>query len=197
MGAKRIKDKNPEKDRKDKKGKGAEKKRGGQTPVHEKPRKAEPKEDIRYIVRIAGKDLDGKLPIERALQSIKGLGIRAAKNVAIVFEKETGKSKSTRLGKLEEEFDKKLEDIVVNPDKHGLPVWTFNRRNDVETGEDSHIIMADLDFALRKDVQRLNEIKSYRGLRLSWGLPVRGQRTKSTHRGKGKTIGVTKKDAKK
>jgi len=29
-----------------------------------------------------------------------------------------------------------------------------------------------------------------------WGLPVRGQRTKSTHRGKGGTVGVSKKDTK-
>ena len=197
MGGKRIKDKTSEKPVKDKKGKGADKKGHEQKPVQAAPKKDEPKEDIRYIVRIAGKDLDGKLPIERALPKIKGIGIRAAKNIAVVFEKETGKSKNTRLGKLEEEFDQKLEDIVVNPDKHGLPAWTFNRRNDVETGKTSHIIMADLDFALRNDKQRLNEIKSYRGLRLSWGLPVRGQRTKSTHRGKGKTVGVTKKDNKK
>jgi hypothetical protein len=27
-----------------------------------------------------------------------------------------------------------------------------------------------------------------------WGLPVRGQKTKSTHRGKGGVVGVTKKD---
>ena len=205
MGAKRIKDKNPERVRKGKTGKGSErkgkgsseKKGKGQEPFQEKPKKEEPKEDIRYIVRIVGKDLDGKLPIERALKAIKGIGIRAAKNIAIAFEKETSKSKSMRLGELGEEFDKKLEDIVANPGKHGLPVWTFNRRNDVETGENSHKVMADLEFALRNDLQRLNEIKSYRGLRLSWGLPVRGQSTKSTHRGKGKTVGVTKKDVKK
>ena len=56
--------------------------------------------------------------------------------------------------------------------------------------------MADLDFTIRKDVQRMNETKSYKGLRLSWGLTVRGQRTKSTHRGKGPVVGVQKKDAK-
>ncbi|MAG21978.1 MAG: 30S ribosomal protein S13 [Candidatus Diapherotrites archaeon] len=152
--------------------------------------------DLRYIVRIAGKDLNGELPIWRALQAIKGVGQRAARSMAIVFEKETGKSFETKLGKMDEQFDKTLEDIVTNPGKHGLPVWTFNRRKDFETGQDSHIIMSDLDFTLRKDLQRLNEIKSYRGLRLSWGLPVRGQRTKSTHRGKGSAVGVMKKDAK-
>jgi len=55
--------------------------------------------------------------------------------------------------------------------------------------------MNDLDFSVRTDIQRLADIKSYRGLRLSWGLTVRGQRTKSTHRGKGTVVGVMKKDA--
>ncbi len=158
---------------------------------------AEPKADLRYIVRISGKDLNGELPIHRALQGIKGISHRAARNSAIIFEKETGTKMETLLGKLDESMDSKLEDIVQNPGKHNLPSWTFNRRKDIEDGQDRHVIMADLDFAKRKDLQRLNEIKSYRGLRLSWGLPVRGQRTKSTHRGKGGTVGVRKKDNKK
>jgi small subunit ribosomal protein S13 len=155
------------------------------------------RKDFRYIVRIAGKDLNGELPLHRALQALKGLGQRAARNVAIAFERETGKSFDTQLGGLGEEFDKKLEDIVLNPGKHGLPSWSFNRRKDFETGTDKHLVMADLDFSERRDRQRLNEIKSYRGLRLSWGLTVRGQRTKSTHRGKGPVVGVLKKEAKK
>ena len=41
----------------------------------------------------------------------------------------------------------------------------------------------------------MSETKSYKGLRHTWGLTVRGQRTKSTHRGKGGVVGVLKKDA--
>lgn len=179
----------------EKQDKQAKKEKGNENRPEEKTVK-KPREDIRYIVRIAGKDLKGELPLHMALQGIKGIGHRTARNIAIVFEKETGKSFDTRLGTLGEEFDKKIEDIVLHPDKHNLPAWAFNRKRDFETGEDAHLIMADLDFATRKDLQRLNEIKSYRGLRLSWGLPVRGQRTKSTHRGKGPVVGVMKKDAK-
>ena len=157
----------------------------------------EEKDELRYIVRIAGKDLNGELPVYRALQAVKGISHRTARNAAIVFEKETGKAFDTKIGILPEELDAKLEDIIVNPGKHGLPVWAFNRKKDIEDGSNKHLIMADLDFAKRKDLQRLNEIKSYRGLRLSWGLTVRGQRTKSTHRGKGTVVGVTKKDIKK
>ena len=57
--------------------------------------------------------------------------------------------------------------------------------------------MGDLEFTTRKDIQRLSEIKSYRGLRHGWGLTVRGQRTRSTHRGKGPVVGVMKKEVKK
>jgi len=156
----------------------------------------EENDDFRHIVRIASKDLNGNLPVYRALTKVKGIGIRMAKNMAIVFEKETKVAFDSKLGSMPEEMDKKLEDIVLFPEKHGIPIYCLNRKNDLETGKNKHLVMADLDFQLRTDLQRLGKIKSYRGLRLSWGLPVRGQRTKSTHRGKGSAIGVTKKDAK-
>jgi len=154
------------------------------------------KEEFRHIVRIASKDLNGNLPVYRALTKIKGIGIRMARSMATVFEKETKVAFDSKLGAMPEDMDKKLEDIVLFPGKHGIPGYCLNRQRDLETGQDKHQVMADLDFQLRTDLQRLNKIKSYRGLRLSWGLPVRGQRTKSTHRGKGSIVGVTKKDAK-
>ncbi|MDD5163544.1 MAG: 30S ribosomal protein S13 [Candidatus ainarchaeum sp.] len=152
--------------------------------------------EARYIVRIAGKDLNGSLPICMALTGIKGISHRMGKNIAIVFEKETKVPYNSKIGVLPENLDKTLEEIALNPGKHGIPSWSLNRKKEFETGENSHKLMAELDFAIRKDVQRMNETKSYRGLRLSWGLTVRGQRTKSTHRGKGPVVGVMKKDAK-
>ena len=166
----------------------------------EKPEKqsaAESRASMKTIVRIAGKDLNGDLPIYGALHAIKGIGQRTARNMAIAFEKATGKSFDTKLGELPEDLNRKLEEVVLNPANYGLPLWSLNRRKDFETGLNSHLIMSDLDFAQRKDFQRLNDIKSYRGLRLSWGLTVRGQRTKSTHRGKGPVVGVLKKEARK
>jgi len=152
------------------------------------------KEEFRYIVRIAAKDINGNLPVYRALSKIKGIGVRMAKNIAIAFENETKIPFGTKLGMIDESMDAKLEEIVLHPEKHGVPVYCLNRRKVFETGEDRHLISSDLDFALRAELQRMSEIKSYRGLRRSWGLTVRGQRTKSTHRGKGGVVGVTKKD---
>ncbi len=152
--------------------------------------------DIRYIVRIVGKDLDGNLPICRALMGIDGISNRTAKAIGIVFEKNTDISYDTKLGQIPEEKDKILEDIILNPEKHGLPGWILNRQKDFESGQDIHLVMGELDFSLRKDIQRLSEIKSYRGLRHGWGVTVRGQRTRSTHRGKGPVVGVMKKEMK-
>jgi len=154
------------------------------------------KTEFRHIVRIASKDLNGNLPIYRALTKIKGIGIRMAKNIGIAFEKATNVKYKSKLGNMPEQFDKTLEEIALHPEKHSIPGYCLNRQREHETGANKHLVMADLDFQLRNDLQRLNEIKSYRGLRLSWGLPVRGQRTKSTHRGKGGVVGVLKKDAK-
>ncbi len=153
--------------------------------------------EIRYIVRIINKDVEGSINIQRALTQIKGIGLRMSRIIAEKFALETGLSPTAPIGMLTEAQDKILEEIVLNPKKHGLPEWLLNRRNDWETGTTSHLVLNELDFSKRKDLQRLNEIKSYRGLRLSWGLTVRGQRTRSTHRGKGPVVGVSKKDAKK
>jgi len=148
-------------------------------------------QEFRYIVRIVSKDLNGNLPIYRALTKIRGIGIRMAKMIALALEKEEKIGHDSKLGSMPESMDAKLEDIVLHPEKHGIPVYCLNRRKEYSTGQDKHLVMADLEFQTRTELQRLNEIKSYRGLRLSWGLTVRGQRTKSTHRGKGGVVGVT------
>ncbi len=153
--------------------------------------------NLRYIVRIINKDVDGSINIQRALTQIKGIGLRMSRIISEKFALETGLSPTAPIGMLTESQDKILEEIALNPKKHGLPDWLLNRQKDWETGTTSHLVLNELDFSKRKDLQRLNEIKSYRGLRLSWGLTVRGQRTRSTHRGKGPVVGVSKKDAKK
>ncbi|MFA5357926.1 MAG: 30S ribosomal protein S13 [archaeon] len=153
--------------------------------------------ELKYIVRIIGKDLDGTKSVENSLCGIKGIGRRMSVIMGTQFKKENNIKGEKKLGELTDIEIKKIEDIVSNPEKHGIPSWALNRRNEFETGEDKHKTMNDLDFALRNDFQRLAEIKSYRGLRHMWGLTVRGQKTRSTHRGKGGVVGVSKKDAKK
>ena len=149
--------------------------------------------DFNYIVRVIGKDLDGTKSIELALQGIKGIGQRMGGIIANEFRKENKIVKERLLGELTDAEIKKLEEVITAPQKHNLPIWTLNKQRDIEDGLDKHLTMNDLAFSLRNDLTRLAEIKSYKGLRHMWGLTVRGQKTKSKHRGKGGVVSVSKK----
>ena len=155
------------------------------------------KQEMRFIVRIANKDLDGKTPIYRALTGIKGISTRMSRMMALAFEKDHKVAFDTPIGHMPENLDAELEKVVMNPQAVGIPDWAVNRQKDRDSGKTWHAVMADLALENRKDLQRLSMIKSYRGLRHVWKLTVRGQKTKSTHRGKGGVVGVKKKENKK
>ncbi len=148
------------------------------------------------IVRIIGKDLDGTKNINESLMRIKGISHRMGKIISTKFCVENNLAQETKLGDLKNEQVKELEKIVQTLDKSDIPTWVLNRQKDYETGENKHLTMNDLDFQIRNDFQRMAETKSYRGLRHMWGLTTRGQKTRSKHRGKGKgkVIGVSKKE---
>jgi small subunit ribosomal protein S13 len=62
----------------------------------------------------------------------------------------------------------------------------------------SYEVEADLARKIMLNIKRLKEIKAYRGLRHSAGLPTRGQRTKTnarTRRGRKQTMGSGRKKA--
>lgn len=154
----------------------------------------EEKTDFKHIIRIAQVDLPGKKPISIALKRIKGIGFNLAKAICNLAEIPQGK----KAGELKEEEIKKLDKIIQDPLKEGLPAWMLNRRKDYETGEDKHFLTGALDFLNDQTIKRLKKIKCYRGVRHAQGLPVRGQRTKANFRkSKGKVVGVTKKKARK
>lgn len=146
--------------------------------------------EFKHIIRIASTDLDGKKQILYALRKIKGVDVMYA-NMALAA---AGIEKSKKAGDLIDSEAQKLNDIILNPKKFGAPEWMLNRRKDIETGEDTHLLMADLDFSKENDIKRMKKVKSYKGLRHQWKLPVRGQRTKSNfRRTKGKGLGVKRK----
>ncbi len=147
----------------------------------------EKKSETKLIVRIVGRDVDGLKPVERAIWKIKGISFMFANAIM----KKSGVS-GKKVGDLNEKELQKIEDIITNPDKYGIPEWLYNRRKDVKTGEDSHLLEAKLEIQKKFDVRRLMEIKSRRGLRHSQGLKVRGQRTKA-HPRRGASVGVRRK----
>lgn len=149
------------------------------------------KTDFRGIVRVAGKDMKGDLPIAKALNQIKGMGVSLADSIATIAAVKLNIDKREHIGNLTDDQLDELEKIVLNPVSYGVPVWMVNRRKD-SSGTNRHLIGADLDFAIRQDIEAEKNIKSYRGIRHMFGLPVRGQRTKTMGR-RGMTLGVIKK----
>jgi len=161
--------------------------------VHkEKPKAAEASggDELRAIVRVAGTDLDGEKPVWRAISGIKGIGHTLNRAIPVA----AGIDISRKLGSLNEQEMQKLEQAIKNPANFGIPIWALNRRRDPENGKDVHLTGSDLEVQRKFDVQHYIDLKSYRGFRHMFGLPVRGQHTRSTFR-KGRVVGVIRKSA--
>ena len=147
----------------------------------------EENEEFKYIVRIAATDIDGNKPTKYALMQIKGIGYMVA-NAIVNY---TGVDGRERIGKLSEEDIEKISNAISNLNEW-LPPWMRNRRKDLFTGEDKHLIGSEIDLTKREDINLLKKIRAYRGIRHERGLPVRGQRTRSNKRS-GLTVGVIRK----
>ncbi len=120
--------------------------------------------------RIAGIDIPEKKRVDIGLTYVYGLG-RA--NVKVILA-QTGVNPSTRVSDLSAEELSKIQKVI-----------------------DSIKVEGDLRKEVGQSITRLKEIGSYRGIRHTRGLPVRGQRTRTnarTKRGKRMTIGALKKE---
>jgi len=144
--------------------------------------------EFQHIIRFVGTDIKGAQPVTYALTSVKGVGIKLAN---AIIEK-SGISPEARMGFLSSAEVEKIGDVLKNPVKYGIPLWLLNRRKDVETGNDIHLLGSDLILQTKNDIDQMKKIRSWKGFRHSYGLKVRGQRTRTTGR-KGKAIGVKKK----
>jgi len=144
--------------------------------------------EFQHIIRFAGADIKGTQPVTYALTSVKGIGIKIANAVV----EKSGIDPETRMGFLSNADVEKIEDVITNPAAYGIPAWLLNRRKDLETGKDIHVLGTDLIVQTKNDIEQMKKMRSWKGFRHSYGLKVRGQRTKTTGR-KGKAIGVKKK----
>jgi len=159
----------------------------------EKPKEKKPEkkrkiiEGVRGIVRIAEIDLDGSKKVRNAILGIKGVGKSLANGIVTA----SGLDSEALLGSLTEEQIKKLEDAIKNPSKYGIPYHMLNRRFDPSTRENRHLVSSELKLAVKSDIDFMKKIRCYKGVRHELGLPVRGQRTRSSFR-TGMIVGVTK-----
>ena len=145
-------------------------------------------QEYRYILRIMGTDVQGTLKTSYAVAQVKGLS--AALSNAII--RKAGVNPDLRVGFITESDISKIEDVIRDPVKYGIPGWMFNRRKDSDSGKDNHVLSADLALKIKTDIDGAKEIRSWRGYRHAYSLKVRGQRTKTTGRA-GKALGVKKK----
>ncbi len=143
--------------------------------------------ETKEVVRIARTDIDGTKPVAKAITSLQGVGETYGHAVSQVIDVDT----ETKIGDLSDEEIDKIEDTIRSPEEAGIPEWLRNRRKDREEGDDQHLIGSDLELKEEFDIRRLKEIDSYKGWRHEIGLPVRGQKTKSSFRS-GSKIGVSR-----
>ncbi len=135
------------------------------------------------LVRVLSTDLPGNKKIFVGLTRIKGVSWSFANAACRILKID----KNRKISELTKQEIDKLSEFIKNP---GMPEYLLNRRKDRESGKNSHIIGGDLDLQKEFDIKRLKKIRSYKGWRHALGQPVRGQRTKSHFRKKGKKKAV-------
>ncbi|QQG40950.1 MAG: 30S ribosomal protein S13 [Candidatus Levyibacteriota bacterium] len=121
-------------------------------------------------MRISGVNIPDQKRVDIALTYIYGIGRSNVNDVLKNAEVDAAK----RIKTLSEEEQKRIQKAL-----------------------ETYKVEGDLRAEITASIKRLKEIGSYRGMRHSRNLPVRGQRTRSnarTKRGKRVTIGAIKKE---
>jgi small subunit ribosomal protein S13 len=144
-------------------------------------------QEYRHIVRIVGNDIRGERKMVIGLTQIKGLGFMFATAILDTLKINT----NSNIGNLTDENVQAIEKLITDPIASNIPIWFLNRRKDIETGADLHLLTSDIPFTLRNDIERERIAASWRGYRHLSGLKVRGQRTRTSGR-KGGAVGVAK-----
>lgn len=157
-------------------------------PEKDKGKKVEEKKPELHeiIIRILQTDILGGKQLYPGLTKIKGISWSLSNAICHKLSLD----KKRKISSLSKEEINKIEQFIKGPE---IPDFLLNRRKDLDTGKNIHLIGSDLDLRKDFDIKRLKKIKSYRGLRHATGQPVRGQRTKGHFREKGKAVGVVKK----
>ncbi len=134
-----------------------------------------------------GNDIPGERKSIVGLTQIKGIGYNFATAILDYLKINT----NSNIGNLSDLDVQAIEKLILDPIAGNIPIWFLNRRKDIETGADLHLLTSDIPFTLRNDIERERITASWRGYRHLSGLKVRGQRTRTSGR-KGGAVGVAK-----
>src|SRR5207245_3131876 len=121
------------------------------------------------------------------LSQVRRMGYNFAKAILDVLKID----QNSNIGFLTESKVEQIEKVMRDPSSINIPSWFLNRRKDIDSGKNLHLITSDIEFNVRNDVEREKNTNSWRGFRHTYGLKVRGQRTRTTGR-KGGAVGVRK-----
>jgi len=143
--------------------------------------------EFEHIVRIVGNDILGEKKTIVGLTQISGIGFNFANAILNSLKIDS----NTNIGNLSNSEIQSIENIIKNSSSENFPIWFLNRRKDLETGKNMHLITSDIALTVRNDIEREKTVNSWRGIRHMFGLKVRGQRTRTTGR-KGGAVGVKK-----
>jgi small subunit ribosomal protein S13 len=108
------------------------------------------------MVRIVGVDLPKTKKLEIALTSIYGIGRTSSRSI---------------LSETEIDLNKRVQDLEDSDIRVLREIF-----------ETKYTVEDDLRREVKKDITRLFQIESVRGMRHKKGLPVRGQRTRTNSR---------------
>tara|TARA_Y100000310_G_C20288479_1_gene626061 strand:+ start:65 stop:559 length:495 start_codon:yes stop_codon:yes gene_type:complete len=157
--------------------------------LEEKPsekKERPPQEEHEILIRILSFDIPGSKNLLTGLTRIKGISWTLSNAICVSLSLD----KSKKISELSKEEIEKIQDFIKNPN---LPDFLKNRRSEPQDGITSHETGSNLDMKKEFDIKLLKKIRSYKGVRHTQKLPVRGQRTRSNFRKGGKAVGVTKK----
>lgn len=149
-------------------------------------------EGLRGIIRIAGKDVRGGIRLRPALTHVRGIGHSLSGPVSELIARELSVAPDIKVGAFSDEQIEQIDKILGSLQNYNLPKFMLNRRKDVDSGKDIHLIMNDLEFAQRNDVEGEKKLYTWKGYRHAYGQKVRGQKTRNTGR-TGMSLGVMRK----
>lgn len=109
------------------------------------------------MARIAGVNVPDNKKIPYALRYVKGIGLTTALKICDALNLDV----DARMNTLDEAKLIQIREYIESQDM---------------------LIEGSLDAEVRRNIKRLMDLKTYRGLRHRRGLPVRGQRTRTNAR---------------
>lgn len=124
------------------------------------------------MIRIAGVSVPENKHVEYSLTYINGVGLSLARKICAQANVKTG----TKISDLSNAELERIREVI----------------------DKNYKVEGDLKMEIAQNIKRLKTINTFRGLRHSRNLPVRGQRTKTnarTKRGKKVTVGSGRKKA--